>query len=179
MAFLFSSGHGVQRMNRGTAWFFAVALLLGVRGQAEAHSVHYQLGNKAVAVRVFYADDDPASYSAFEIFGPGDNIAHQKGRTDRNGFVAFVPDRAGTWHVTVLGESEHGMHAASIEIDVNESLFADSFRKPLVARYTKAFVGMSTLFGFFGLWAFLRTWRRTRKPPQGRSGLQEPGAAHP
>lgn len=161
-------------MKRLLSWSLAAALLLAVRVQAEAHTVHYQIDNKGVAVRVFYADDDPASYSAFEIFGPGDKIAHQKGRTDKNGFVAFVPDCPGTWRLTVLGESEHGMHSTSIEIEVNESLFMDSFRKPLVARYTKAFVGMSTHFGLFGLWAFLRTWSLARKAKVA-PGSTEPG----
>lgn len=174
VAFLFLSGIGVQGMNRGTAWFFVASLLLGMGAQADAHSVHYRVENKGVAVRVFYAEDAPASYSAFEIFGPGSKIAHQKGRTDKNGFVAFVPDCPGTWRVTVLGESEHGMHAASIEIEVNESLFMDSFRKPLVARYTKAFVGMSTLFGLFGVWAFLRSWSLAPKAKEA-SGSKEPG----
>lgn len=168
----------MQGVNRGTAWFFAASLLLVLGGQAEGHSVHYQVENKGVAVRVFYADDDPASYSTFEIFGPGAKIAHQKGRTDKNGFVAFVPDCPGTWRVTVRGESEHGMHGASIEIEVNESLFMDSFRKPLVARYTKAFVGMSTLFGLFGVWASLRSWSLARKAKEA-STCKEPGKARP
>lgn len=33
----------------------------------------------------------------------------------------------------------------------------ESFKKPLVAQYTKAFVGISFLLAFFGLWALLRT----------------------
>ncbi len=165
-------------MSRLSFWFLAIAFLFGIERPAWAHSVHYQVENKGVAVRVFYADDDPASYSAFEIFGPGDKTAHQKGRTDKNGFVAFVPDRPGTWRVKVIGESEHGMHAASIEIEVNESLYMDSFRKPLVARYTKAFIGMSTVFGLFGLWAFLRSWPLARKAKDS-SRSSEPNRARP
>ena len=134
-------------------------LLLNISG-AEAHTVHYQVENRGISVRVFYAEDDPVSYSSYEIFGPGDKIPHQKGRTDRNGFVSFLPDRQGKWVVNVSGESEHGIHSAKIEVDVNENLFMESFKKPLVAKYTTAFVGISFLMAIFGLWALTRSWKK-------------------
>lgn len=134
----------------------------GLNCPAFSHSVHYQVENKGVSVRVFYAEDDPASYSSYEIFGPKDNIPHQKGRTDRNGFVSFLPDRKGEWIIKVYGESEHGMHGAQIEVDVNENLFMDSFKKPLVAQYTKAFVGISFLLAFFGLWALIKSFKKAK-----------------
>ncbi|MDI6775723.1 MAG: hypothetical protein QMD03_00535 [Syntrophales bacterium] len=134
-------------------------LLLMISG-AEAHSVHYRVENKGVSVRVFYAEDDPASYSSYEIFGPGDKIPHQKGRTDRNGFVSFLPDRRGIWIIKVYGESEHGMHGTQVVVNISENLFMDSFKKPLVAQYTKAFVGISFLLALFGLWALLKSWKK-------------------
>ena len=126
----------------------------------EAHTVNYHVENKGISMRVFYAEDDHASYSSYEIFGPGDKIPHQKGRTDKNGFVSFLPDRKGKWVINVYGESEHGMHGAQIVVDVNENLFMESFKKPLVARYTKAFVGISILMAIFGLWALIRLWKK-------------------
>ncbi|MFA4920257.1 MAG: hypothetical protein WC581_13570 [Thermodesulfovibrionales bacterium] len=144
-------------------------LLLLIYSGAEAHSVHYQVENKGISVRVFYAEDDPASYSSYEIFGPGDKITHQKGRTDRNGFVSFLPDRKGEWIIKVFGESEHGMHGAQIEVNVNENLFMDSFKKPLVAKYTKAFVGISLILALFGLWALTRSWKKGRTDEQRKS----------
>jgi nickel transport protein len=143
-----------------------MAVLFLMYSGAEAHSVHYQVENKGISVRVFYAEDDPASYSAYEIFGPGDKITHQKGRTDRNGFVSFLPDRKGKWIIKVFGESEHGMHGAQIEVNVNENLFMDSFKKPLVAKYTKAFVGISLILALFGLWALLSSWKKGRTEEQ-------------
>jgi nickel transport protein len=124
---------------------------------AEAHTINYQVENRGISARVFYAGDEPASYSQYELFSPGDRIPHQKGRTDRNGFVSFLPDRKGKWIIKVYGEAEHGIHAAQIEVNVNENLFMDSFRKPLVAQYTKGFVGGSIVLALFGGWALLRT----------------------
>ncbi|HEC99752.1 MAG TPA: hypothetical protein ENN18_05160 [Proteobacteria bacterium] len=140
--------------------YLCFMLLLLMYSGAEAHSVHYQVENKGISVRVFYAADDPASYSSYEIFGPEDKIPHQKGRTDKNGFVSFLPDRKGKWTIKVYGESEHGMHGAQVEIDVNKNLFMESFKKPLVAQYTKAFVGISLLLALFGLWALIRSWKK-------------------
>jgi nickel transport protein len=145
---------------------YVMAILLLMHSGAEAHSVHYQVENKGISVRVFYAEDDPASYSAYEIFGPGDKIPHQKGRTDRNGFVSFLPDRKGKWLIKVFGESEHGMHGAQIEVNVNENLFMDSFKKPLVAKFTKAFVGISLILALFGLWALSSSWKKGRTEEQ-------------
>lgn len=110
---------------------YAIIILLLISSEAEAHTVHYQVENKGISARIFYSPDDPVSYSQYEIFGPGDTIPYQKGRTDKNGIVSFLPDRQGKWVVKVYGESEHGMHRAQIDIDVNENLFMDSFKKPL------------------------------------------------
>jgi nickel transport protein len=135
-------------------------LLLLIYSEASAHSVHYRVENKGISVRVFYAENDPASYSSYEIFGPGDTIPHQKGRTDKNGFVSFLPDRQGRWIIKVSGESEHGMHGAQIEVDVDDNLFMESFRKPLVAKYTQVFIGISFLLAIFGLWALLKSRKK-------------------
>lgn len=144
-----------------------ITLLLPlIHSGAEAHSIHYQVENKGISVRVFYAADDPASYSSYDIFGPGDKIPHQKGRTDKNGFVSFLPDRAGIWLIKVWGESDHGYHGAQIEVNVNEGMFMESFKKPLVATHTKLFVGISFILGIFGIWALLRVRKvKTRRSP--------------
>jgi nickel transport protein len=133
-----------------------IVLLLLISSGAEAHSVHYQVENRGISARVFYSEDEPASYSQYEIFGPGDTIPHQKGRTDKNGFVSFLPDRSGQWVIKVYGESEHGLHGAQIKITVDKNLFMYSFKKPLVAEYTKFFVGTGFILGIFGIWALLK-----------------------
>jgi len=138
-----------------------VAFLTGLCTPAAAHTINYQVENKGISVRVFYDKNDPVDYSSYEIFGPGDKIPHQKGRTDKNGFVSFIPDRQGTWVIKVLGESEHGMHGATIEVHVDKYLAMGSFEKPLVAKFTKAFVGGSILLALFGVWSLLMTRKRS------------------
>lgn len=143
-------------MKRIVILIMIIGIIAGLYSPAIAHSVHYQVENRGISARIFYAEDDPASYSAYEIFGPGDKIPHQKGRTDKNGFVSFLPDRKGKWTIKVYGESEHGMHGTQVEVTVNENLFMESFKKPLVAQYTRAFVGISIILFLFSLWVLLK-----------------------
>lgn len=151
-------------------FIYTILLLFLIYSVAHAHSVHHQVENRGISARIFYADDDPASYSSYEIFGPEDKIPHQKGRTDRNGFVSFLPDRKGKWVIKVYGESDHGFHGTQVEVDVNENLFMASFKKPLVAMYTKAFVGISIFLALFGVWALLRTGKRDSRSNRGGAG---------
>ncbi|MBU2539528.1 MAG: hypothetical protein KKH22_13920 [Proteobacteria bacterium] len=141
---------------------FALCLLCATATQARAHAVHYRVENRGISARIFYGPDDPVSYSVYEIYGPEDTIPHQKGRTDRNGIVSFLPDRPGPWRITVVGEAEHGAHGAAITVQVAESLYMASFDKPLVAQYTKGFVGMSILLFAFSLWVLLSNRREKR-----------------
>ena len=126
----------------------------------EAHTVNYEVQSKGMAVRIFYRADEPASYSEFEVFGPGDRLPHQTGRTDKNGFVCFVPDRQGIWKVKVLGESSHGFHGVTTEIKVDKDLNLESFKKPLAAVYTKLITGISLIIGLFGLYALIKSRRQ-------------------
>jgi nickel transport protein len=139
-------------------------LLLALNQPLEAHTVNYQVENKGLSTRVFYDVDDPASYSAYEIYGPGDKLVFQKGRSDRNGFVSFLPDRQGLWTIKVMSESEHGIHAVEIKIKVDQDYKLESFEKPLVAKHLKGFIGISILLAGFGLWALI-----TSRRPRGKS----------
>lgn len=140
--------------------FLMVAGLLLGGESALAHSVHYQVEAKGLSVRIFYDRKDPASYSEYEIYGPGDKEPSQIGRTDRLGYVSFVPDRAGVWNVKVLGESSHGFHGTTINVKVDQALNLESFDKPLLARSTKVITGLSLVFGIFGVYTLWATRRK-------------------
>ncbi len=141
---------------------FAISFLL-VSPRAFSHSINYEVVPKGVSLKIFYSEKDPASYSEYEIFGPKDREPHQVGRTDRNGFISFFPERPGIWKVKVLGESSHGFHGVTIDVRVDESLQVESYSKPLAAAHTKLIVGVSLIFGIFGLYALLRARRGSEK----------------
>jgi nickel transport protein len=132
--------------------FFSLPLL--------SHTVNYEVQQKGMAARVFYSAHEPASYSEYELFGPGDAQPHQIGRTDKNGMVAFVPDRPGVWKIKVLGESAHGFHGVTIELKVDNAVNLESFSKPLVATSTKMITGVSLIIGVFGIYGLIKSRRK-------------------
>ena len=94
----------------GFAALAAAALAAGP-GTARAHeALHEVRAGSAIAVRAYFADGEPLAYRAYEVYSPADpKIPWQKGRTDRSGWLAFVPEVAGKWRVRVIDESGHGM----------------------------------------------------------------------
>lgn len=102
-------------------------LVLGA-GAAHAHEVlHSTEPGRAVAVRVYYPDGETLAYTEYEVFSPADaRIQHQKGRTDRRGYLSFVPDAAGSWRVRVSDASGHGLETTvEISAEVLEALLRD------------------------------------------------------
>ena len=91
----------------------AIAAAVGA-APARAHEVlHAVERNRAVALRAYFADGEPMAYAQYEVFAPADpKIPHQKGRTDRSGWLAFVPDAPGSWRVKVADSTGHGLDVA-------------------------------------------------------------------
>ena len=86
-------------------------------GTAWSHEVLHQMEDgKAVAVKVSYADGEPLMYSEYQVFSPKDkDVPYQKGRTDRAGYVSFVPEAPGKWRLKVIDTTGHGL---DVELDV-------------------------------------------------------------
>jgi nickel transport protein len=91
------------------------ALLWSLASPAHAHEVLSSIERgRAIAVKAFFADGEALAYTEYQVFSPADaKIPFQKGRTDRVGYLAFVPDVPGNWHVRVIGDTGHGL-----ELDV-------------------------------------------------------------
>jgi nickel transport protein len=91
----------------------AAGALLALLGPwlARAHEVtHEVVYGRAIAVRARYGGGDPMAYAEYQVFSPADaKIPWQKGRTDRDGWLAFVPSQAGIWRVQVADKTGHGM----------------------------------------------------------------------
>ncbi|MBF0345101.1 MAG: hypothetical protein HQL06_12835 [Nitrospirae bacterium] len=132
----------------------------------QAHAVHYDVLQRGISAKISYTASDPVNYAEYELFGPGDTLPHQTGRTDKNGFVCFFPNRTGIWVIKVRGESTHGLHGATIEVKVDDALNLKSFNKPFVetlsATLIKLFVGISLIIGMFGAYLILKTKKTQR-----------------
>jgi nickel transport protein len=96
-------------------WAATFALAFCCAAPAFAHEVlHSVERGRAIAVKAYFADGEPLAYTEYVVFSPKDpKIPYQKGRTDRVGYLAFVPDSPGNWHVKVSTTDGHG-----VELDV-------------------------------------------------------------
>jgi len=93
----------------------AIAGLAAPSG-ASAHEVLHSIErNRAIAVKAYFADGEALASAQYEVFSPADpEIPTQTGRTDRSGWLAFVPDVAGKWRVKIADDHGHG-HELEVE----------------------------------------------------------------
>lgn len=85
--------------------------LLGGATKAIAHGVLHEVERgRAVAVRARFHDGESLADLQAEVFSPADGkVPHWKGRTDRNGWLAFVPNVPGKWRVRIVDSTGHGL----------------------------------------------------------------------
>jgi nickel transport protein len=126
---------------------------------AAAHEVLHEVERgRAVAVRAYYADGEPLAYVAYDVFGPADPaVAHQRGRTDRQGWVAFVPDSPGTWRVRIADDTGHGL---DVSVEVTEDGIGNGQGTGAVAFVLRPLLGLAVLGAIFGA-LYLRRRRAT------------------
>jgi nickel transport protein len=93
-------GPAASRIALASAIAFALALSLCPG--ASAHGVVWDYSaKKTVGLEFAYDDNTPMRYAEINVFGPDDETKlSQIGRTDKNGYFAFIPDADGKWVVT-------------------------------------------------------------------------------
>lgn len=97
---------------------FAALLGLLAAPVARAHEVLHALERgRAVALKAYYADGEVLAGARYQVFSPADRRnPYQEGRTDRGGWLAFVPDAPGAWRVKVVDDTGHGL---DVEVDAS------------------------------------------------------------
>jgi nickel transport protein len=95
---------------RSASVLLALALIAAT-SPAFAHEVLHEVRRgRAVAVHAWFPDGESLAYVQAEVFSPADGkIPYWKGRTDRNGWLAFVPDVPGSWRVRIVDATGHGL----------------------------------------------------------------------
>jgi nickel transport protein len=123
------------------------ALLAGV---LHAHSLSHTAGQgSALIVELRYADGSPFSYEAAEVYRPAESVPFLAGRTDANGRLAFVPDLPGDWRVRAFSEDGHGG-----DFTVSAGTAGGAAERSIgLGEVGGLAVGLSILFGLFGLWS--------------------------
>ena len=122
-------------------------------GHALAHDLLHQIAEaEAVSVRLFFADGRDFSFESYEIYRAGEEVPFQVGRTDVQGRVVFLPDRAGTWRIKVFSEDGHG---ADFSFSTGAKGGVGKASSPFLERHLRIAVGVSVIFGVFGLVSLL------------------------
>ncbi len=87
-----------------------IFLILVFSSLTFSHDVIFESGKReAFVLKAYFSDGSPLSYANYEIFAPGEKTPYQKGRTDKNGFLSFLPDCEGEWRIKITEESGHGI----------------------------------------------------------------------
>jgi nickel transport protein len=127
----------------------ALALCVWLPGQALAHDLQHQIDEgAAVSVRLFFADGRDFGFESYEVYRAGDEVPFQVGRTDLQGRVVFLPDRAGTWRIKAFSEDGHG---ADFSFSTDLKSGVQNANRSFLERHLRIVVGVSVIFGVFGL----------------------------
>jgi nickel transport protein len=136
------------------AALLAAQLALVLPAVARGHEVLHEIDRgRAVAVKAFLADGEVLAYKQYEIYSPADpRIPHQKGRTDRSGWLSFVPDAPGKWRVKVIDDTGHGL---DLQVDALPGAAATpspgATPASTAAFILRPLVGLAVIVGVFGL----------------------------
>lgn len=147
-------------MSRAAPLLLAALAVVAPR-HAGAHEVLHEIAwDRAVALRACAADGDPLAYATYEVYSPADpRIPHQKGRTDREGWLAFVPSTPGRWRVKVLDDTGHGLEVA---LDASPPALASRAAAPATAALVlRPLVGLAAIAATFGVLLAVQRRRRT------------------
>ena len=125
-----------------------------------AHGVRHTVFEGAFGIEVRYDDKAPMRYSEVKVFSPLDSETEfQQGFTDKNGRFTFFPDSTGIWRVVV----DDGMgHAVSEDIEIKEGMKLARENSTSFSRFLGVIIGVSVIFGVFGISSLCLPWRRSR-----------------
>jgi nickel transport protein len=124
---------------------------------AAGHELHHDVvRGEAVVVRLFQADGSPFAMQRYRLFRAGEPSPYQVGRSDIEGRIAFVPDRAGDWRLEAYAEDGHGVDLR-LSTDAAGAVVGE---RPPFERHTRLIAGVGTLLGLFGLLALFLKSRR-------------------
>lgn len=139
----------------------AITALLAALPSSAHEVLHLVERGRAVAVKAYESDGEVLAHAAWEVYSPADpKTPYQAGRTDRSGWLAFVPDVQGKWRVKVLDATGHGL---DLEVDAapGASAGAPGAGAPSPAAFAlRPLVGVVAIAAVFA--ALFTVYRRKR-----------------
>lgn len=140
--------------------FLLLALAIAPLSPALAHDLQYTVASgQAVVVKLFYLDNAPFTFEGYEIYREGEKLPYQVGRTDNQGRIAFLPDRAAIWRVKAFSEDGHGL---DFKLSTDAAATIAGSEKPAYERYGRIVVGLAFILGLFGALSLLVQRKKAR-----------------
>lgn len=136
-----------------------------------AHGVQGIVENGGLVVTAQYDTGEAMSYARVNIAAPAAKLPFQSGRTDRNGRFCFYPDVIGEWKVVVDDEIGHRLE---VMVPVNEAMELKTDKRHggraecSLSRREKALMGISIIFGIFGVFFWWKGKRIYSKVTSGQ-----------
>lgn len=128
---------------------YALFLFCLLPALTQAHGLSYRVTqDRAVVLHLFHHDGSAFDRQSYEIYRDGTTEPHQAGHTDARGRIVFLPDAAGTWRVRTFSEDGHGL---SFAFTTDAAAQLTGYEKPFFERHARTLVGVSLIFGAFGL----------------------------
>jgi nickel transport protein len=127
----------------------AFLICMWLPGQVLAHDLQHSIDEAAaVYVEFFFADGNEFDFESYEVYRGGEEVPFQVGRTDARGRLVFLPDRGGAWRIKAFSEDGHG---ADFSLTTDATGGVEKAGGSLIERYPRIVVGVSIIFGIFGL----------------------------
>jgi len=151
-----------------SAVVYILFALMPCPSNLSAHGMYGTVENGGLVVTAQYDTGEAMSYARVKISAPEAKLPFQSGRTDRNGRFCFFPDAAGDWKVVVDDEMGHRLEV-NVPVDAAMNLKADRAAgrsRSSLARYEKALIGISIIFGLSGIffwWKGKRIYKKIKE----------------
>lgn len=154
-----------MRLRTPGAALVLASAVASLAAPALAHETLHEIQRgRAIAVKAFFADGEVLAYTPYEVYSPADpGIPYQKGRTDRSGWLAFVPDAPGRWRVKVIEATGHGLE---LEVDAGDAAVgspAGAGPASTVGFVLRPLLGLAVIGAVFA--ALFLAWRRKGGAP--------------
>jgi nickel transport protein len=146
-------------MTRLTAPLAAALALLSPVGASAHELLHDVARGRAIAVRFYESDGESLASAPYQVYSPANpGTPFLEGRTDRSGWVAFVPDAPGRWRVKVVGDDGHGL-----DVTVDAAAPAASAGPSSAAFALRPLVGVAAIGAVFAFLFLLGRRKRASR----------------
>ena len=101
----------INSMNNITGKLIILGMIVffSFNPESLAHGINFETSQEppVVTVKAFFSRTAPLVNAVVDIYAPDDDQPYQRGRTDKAGYFAFMPDRTGEWTMRVDDERGH------------------------------------------------------------------------